>query len=35
LKLALPKCKAGQLIVFDGSSFSCKEPPRTSAEVER
>jgi len=26
LKLALPGCKAGQQVVFDGSAFVCKDP---------
>ncbi|MEI9803523.1 MAG: hypothetical protein WDN48_02370 [Pseudolabrys sp.] len=32
LKLALPGCKAGQQVIFDGNAFVCKDAPPKSAK---
>jgi len=33
LKLALPGCKAGQQVIFDGNAFACKELPKTGGKA--
>lgn len=31
LKLALPGCKSGQQVIFDGGDFVCRDAPKQSA----
>jgi hypothetical protein len=33
LKLALPGCKSGQQVIFDGNAFACKTPPKAGGKA--